>query len=73
MTKQQKLKYCTGCNENFYNGHNPLSIKECWSLKNAKIVQRKKIHINLVPPYDHLKKQKVLSCYRQEGYVFWDI
>ena len=72
MTKQEKFKYCIGCENDFYNGHNPYGVKECWSLKDAKFVKRKKIPVNLRPPYDHIKLQKVLSCYRQKGYVFWE-
>jgi len=71
MTKQEKRKYCIGCRDNFYNGNNPYGIKECWNLKDAKFVKRKKIPIDLSPPYDHIKKQKVLSCYGQKGYVYW--
>jgi len=31
-------KYCDGCDNNFYNGNNPMGIKECWSFKTAKVV-----------------------------------
>ncbi len=33
-------KYCVGCDDNFYNGNNPLGVKECWSFKTAKVVKR---------------------------------
>jgi len=72
MKKQDKLKYCSGCESSFYNGNNPYGIQECWHLKDAKIVMRKKIHVDQIPPYDHIKPQKVLSCYRQKRYVFWE-
>ena len=70
--QEKKLKYCGGCNNDFYNGNNTLKIEECWSLGSARIVKRKKIHINLCPPYDHINPQKVLNCYHQKGYVFWE-
>ena len=33
-------KCCEGCRDNYYNGKNEHGIKECWSLKNAKVVKR---------------------------------
>lgn len=40
MTKGEKLKHCAGCRDDFYNGNNPMGVKECWMLKTAKIVTR---------------------------------
>ena len=42
-TKAEKLPLCAGCRDDFYNGQNPLGVKECWSLKSAKIVTRFKL------------------------------
>jgi hypothetical protein len=33
-------KYCVGCRENFYNGNNPMGIKECWCYKSARVVSK---------------------------------
>lgn len=33
-------KYCGGCVDDFHNGHNPYGVKECWSLKTAKLVTK---------------------------------
>jgi len=33
-------KYCIGCDDNFYNGNNPMGVKECWSFKTAKVKVR---------------------------------
>ena len=71
MTEKEKLKHCIGCEEDFYNNRNPYGIKECWNLKSAKLVLKKKIHINQRPPWKQ-KPIKVLDCYRQRGYVFWN-
>jgi len=38
LSNYKKLKYCIGCKDNFYNGNNQYGIKECWLLKNAKVV-----------------------------------
>jgi len=62
---------CIGCEDNFYNDRNPYGIKECWNFGNAKIIKRKKVGINDVPPWTW-KPGKFPSCYRQEGYVFID-
>ena len=34
-------KDCCGCEDHFYNGHNPYNIPECWNLKNAKMVSKR--------------------------------
>lgn len=62
--------YCIGCENNFYNngGVNGMT-KECWSLKNAKLIMRKKVHIDQTPPWKQ-KPSKVLSCYHQKRCVF---
>lgn len=35
-----KLLFCSGCRDNFYNGRNPYNIKQCWHLKKAKLKER---------------------------------
>ncbi len=68
MNKSEKLEYCIGCHCDFYNGKNDMNIKECWSLDKTKLVLKKRVSINQVPPW---KQQpiKVLNCYREDGYV----
>ena len=61
-----KLKYCSGCYENIYN--NTVGVKECWNLKSAKLVMKKKVGLNDVPPWNHIPI-KCLSCYHETGYV----
>ena len=68
-SKADKLKMCIGCKDNFYNGNNPLGVKECWCLPKAKVVMKKKVHINHVPPWKQAPI-KVLSCRHEKGYVF---
>ena len=71
MNKYEKRrKYCSGCEDNFYNGNNPHDIQECWNLRDAEVVWRKKIHVDQRPPWPQ-KPVRVLDCYRQKGYVFW--
>jgi len=67
-----KLKYCTGCKDNFYNGFNDLGIKKCWKLEISNIVSRKEVHINDIPPWNHQPIIKTLNCYRKKGFVYVD-
>lgn len=68
LSKEDKLKYCTGCHSNFYNGNNQMGIKECWSLKDAKLVAKKKVSMSQVPPWKQ-PAIKVLDCCHYDGYV----
>jgi hypothetical protein len=40
MPERKSTALCEGCHDNFYNGNNKLGVKECWSLKSAKVVRR---------------------------------
>lgn len=60
---------CAGCSEDFYNGKNPYDVKECWHLKDAKVILRRRVGINDVPPWKR-KPERLPSCYRERGYVF---
>lgn len=62
--------YCTGCNDDFYNGNNQYGIKECWHKKSAKVVWRKEVPIDLRPPYNHIHKRRFYSCYRRRGFAY---
>ena len=67
----KKTDRCQGCRDNFYNDNNPYGIKECWNLKDAKVVWKKCVPYTLVPPWT-MKAERVLSCYRQSGYAYID-
>ncbi len=71
LNKEQKLHHCVGCHCDFYNGKNPYNVKECWSLSTAKLVLKKRVSINQVPPWKQAPI-KVLDCYREDGYVMMD-
>ena len=68
VSKEEALKYCVGCYENIYNGQN---AKECWNLKSAKLVMKKKVGIDDEPPWNHTPI-KCLSCYHETGFVMID-
>jgi len=69
--KKMDVKHCVGCEQNFYNGNNPHGVKECWMLESAKLVSKKQVSVNDVPPWNH-KPTLVPSCYSKLGYVFID-
>ena len=69
MNIKDKLKYCRGCRNDFYNGNNNLGVKRCWSFDKAKVVWKKRVHINHVPPWKQ-KATRVLDCYHAQGYSF---
>jgi len=61
---------CSGCEQNFYNGNNPLGVKECWSFDSAKIIKVKPIGIWQPPPYDKVKAIKKPNCYQRKGMCY---
>ncbi len=60
MPKSKEM--CSGCHNDFYNGHNEIGVKECWSFKGAKVVQRMRVGTWQRPPYVW-SAYKTLSCY----------
>lgn len=63
---QMTKAHCEGCENNFYNGNNPYGVKECWSFKSAKLVERIRIGVWQNPPYS---KNTVLvpACKHEKG------
>ena len=68
--KRMTREACSGCYNNDYN-HGLGGAKECWSFKDAKIVMKRKIHVDQIPPYKQ-KPQPYPNCYQQRRYVFWE-
>ncbi len=60
--------HCIGCTDDFYNGNNPLGVKECWLLAKAELAPRILIPIDLAPPYKHLKVEQLPKCYKKQRY-----
>ena len=58
-----KIKFCSGCRNNFYNGRQNLNGTTCWSLESAKVVKRLFIHRDQMPPYKNEKTRDTLSCW----------
>lgn len=67
-------KHCSGCRDDYYN-HAPMGLNvvngepQCWSLKTAKLVMRKRVHISQVPPWTQ-PAEKLPNCYKKPQFVF---
>lgn len=67
MSKPSKsISLCAGCRDNFYNGLNPMGVKQCWSFPTATVEKRFMIPVDLRPPYNPKSARWVLSCYHPE-------
>lgn len=66
---KKSKKNCSGCyNEEYHHGLG--GSKECWSYKDATIVQMVRIDINQMPPFDTKRAEPTMSCYRRPQYSF---
>ena len=59
---------CDGCYNDVYN-HGCGGATECWSFKDATMVKKLDIPVDLGPPYKHLKPTSRPSCYKAQRYV----
>lgn len=60
-------KHCIGCRNNFYNGNNDIGVKECWYLKDAKIITRYEIGYHTPTYKENFRKVKKPNCYSRVG------
>ena len=70
------VRFCYGCENDFYNGKNPYGIAECWHRAEAKRESFRLIPIDLRPPYLHIKPTKLPTCYTKKRHAkiilsFW--
>ncbi len=60
---------CGGCyNEEYHHGLG--GAKGCWCYKDAKVIKRLPIHVDVPPPYNKKNAKPMLSCYRQTRMVY---
>jgi len=71
INKTAKKELCKGCRNNYYNQQGNSPNGECWSLKRAKVVKRKKIHKQKRPPWDDCEVVQTLSCYHNKHFVYY--
>lgn len=69
---REKLKYCDGCTEDFYNGNNPLGVKRCWDFDSAQLVWRVRVPLSQRPPWSQ-PAVRVLSCRHERGMVLMSV
>ncbi len=67
----KKVKFCSGCRQDFYNGHNDLGVKQCWSLEEAEFVVRKEVHVDQRPPWNQ-RPMRMLNCFHRPRHVYVD-
>lgn len=63
------VKFCSGCEDNFYNGNNPYGITECWHRAKAEQKSYRLIPISMPPPYLQISLKKLPNCYKAKGYA----
>ena len=64
---------CRGCEDDFYNGRNPMGVKECWSRSTAKVVTRWRTGTWTLPTQPGaFTEVEVFTCFRQKGEHFSD-
>lgn len=68
---RRRRKYCPRCRDDFYNGKNPIGVKECWCLPNSRVVRRKFVHVDAVPPL-RMKSEWTLDCCHRDRYISVD-
>ncbi len=62
-------KHCVGCENDFYNGHNPYGVLACWHRSNATLRPSILIHIDQAPPYRNPRFQNRPTCYKAKHFV----
>lgn len=63
---------CRGCEDDFYNHRAQPGFDgatECWCFKTAKLILRKEVSINHVPPWTQ-KAELLPSCFHKKRYVY---
>jgi len=63
---EMREKHCPGCEDDFYN---KMSSEHCWSLDKARLIMRKKVHLDQIPPWNQSAKL-FPNCYKQTGFIF---
>lgn len=71
MPKLLEVKHCRGCEQDFYNGNNPMGVQSCWHRKDAKLMTRYSIStstpMGIRSAYFKARKP---NCYSERGYVW---
>lgn len=65
-----KKSDCNGCYNNVYN-NGAGGSNECWSFKRAKMIFRKEVHVDQIPPWNQ-KAKRFPDCYTKQRYVYFE-
>lgn len=67
------INFCNGCRDDFYNDHNDIGVKKCWSLEFAEEVTRYKLEWWTRPTVPRaFEEVKTNSCWYAPGkYVMY--
>lgn len=67
------LKNCSGCRNDFYNGHNEIGVKRCWSAADGTMVTRYSIGTWTQPTQPGaFTEKRVPNCYHRDGEHFYE-
>lgn len=61
-------EYCKGCYYDAYN-HGLGGSKVCWSFAGAKLIMRKEVHKDQVPPWNQ-KAKELPDCYAMQDFIY---
>lgn len=66
-------KHCIGCDQDFYNGRENFTGRDCWSRKDAKVVTRFKLEWWTQPDAPGaFQKVQTHDCHTERGkYAFY--
>lgn len=60
---EPRKEMCAGCEDDFYNGHNPYGVKECWAFKTAVVCNKVGYSSIHVPNGPDTKMVRTLTCW----------
>ncbi len=63
-----KKSHCQDCYNDVYN-HGLGGAKECWMFEKAKVIWRKQVHIDQIPPWKQ-KSKRFPNCYSKQRFVY---
>ncbi len=69
MSEDEKLKHCAGCHDDHYNQPGNSWSGRCWSLPKMKLIKRKEVSIDQVPPWNQ-KARLFPACYHRPRFVY---
>ena len=70
MTNLQKISHCSGCHDEVYH-HGCGGSNQCWSFEKMKLVWKKEVHVDQIPPWTQ-KAKRIPDCYHRPRYVYLD-